>query len=128
MPGLADEAGIHLPETYQEHSADQDRCFAGIDFSTPIADGYDTKSATVCSLVTILFAQISKLGSVALTTGFSPFDLSMLPVMVVGAVAGGFIRATLNKKLPEAAVDRVFNAVQLLVLALTLFNIARSLF
>ena len=33
--------------------------------------GYDTKSATVCSIVTILFSQISKLSSVALTTGFA---------------------------------------------------------
>ena len=89
--------------------------------------GYDTKSAAVCSLITIFFAQISKLGSVALSTGFGVFDLSMLIVMVPGAIAGGFLGASLNKKLPEKGVDRAFNIVQLLVLALSVSNIIRSL-
>ena len=88
--------------------------------------GYDTKSATVCSIVTILFSQISKLGSVALSTGFAVYDLSILPVMVVGAIAGGFIGASLSKKLQEQTVDRAFNAVQLLVLALAIVNIIRN--
>lgn len=87
----------------------------------------DTKSATVCSLVTILFAQISKLSTVALTSGFGSFDLSIAPVMIVGAVAGGFIGASLNKKCSEATVEKAFNAVQLLVLAISIFNIMRNL-
>lgn len=89
--------------------------------------GYDTKAATVCSIVTILFSQISKLTSVALSTGFGVFDLSILPVMVVGAIAGGFIGASLNKKFPEEGVDKAFNGVQLLVLALSVVNIVRNL-
>lgn len=89
--------------------------------------GYDTKSATVCSIVTILFSQISKLGSVALSTGFAVYDLSILPVMVIGAIAGGFIGASLSKKLPEQTVDKAFNAVQLLVLALSIVNIVRNI-
>ena len=51
----------------------------------------NTKTATICSLVTILFAQISKLTTVALTTGFSGFDLSIAPLMIIGAILGGFI-------------------------------------
>ena len=85
-----------------------------------------TKMATICSLMTILFAQISKLATVALTTGFGVYDLSILPVMVVGAIAGGFIGASLSKKLQEQTVDRAFNAVQLLVLALAIVNIIRN--
>ena len=88
---------------------------------------FDTKTATVCSLVTILFAQISKLATVALTTGFAVFDLSIAPVMIVGAIAGGFIGASLNKKCSEAAVEKAFNAVQLVVLAIAVFNIVRNL-
>ena len=74
----------------------------------------------------ILFAQISKLTTVALTTGFGVFDLSIAPVMIVGAIAGGFIGASLSKKLQEQTVDRAFNAVQLLVLALAIVNIIRN--
>ena len=63
----------------------------------------------------------------ALTTGFGVFDLSIAPVMIVGAIAGGFIGASLNKKCSEAAVEKAFNAVQLLVLAISIFNIVRNL-
>lgn len=85
-----------------------------------------TKTATVCSLITILFAQISKLTTVALTTGFSDFDLSVAPVMIMGAILGGFIGASFNKKCKEATVEKAFNCVQLLVLGITIFNIARN--
>ncbi len=88
---------------------------------------YDTKIATVCSLITILFAQISKLATTAFTVGFSGFDLSVVPVMIAGAVAGGFIGALLNKKCSEKAVERAFSAVQVFVLAVTLFNIVNNL-
>ena len=86
-----------------------------------------TKAATVCSLMTILFAQISKLGTVALSTGFLVYDLSVAPAMVIGAIAGGFIGASLNKRCSEQAVERAFNGVQLLVLAIAIFNIVRNL-
>ena len=85
-----------------------------------------TKTATVCSLVTILFAQISKLTTVALTTGFSNFDLSIAPLMIIGAIFGGFIGAGLNKKCSEKTVEKAFNCVQLLVLGITIFNIIRT--
>ena len=38
---------------------------------------YPTKTATVCSLVTILFAQISKLAMIAAGAGFEAYDLSI---------------------------------------------------
>ncbi len=86
-----------------------------------------TKTATICSLVTILFAQISKLTTVALTTGFSDFDLSIAPLMIVGAILGGFIGASLNKKCSEKTVEKAFSGVQLLVLGITIFNIIKNL-
>lgn len=88
---------------------------------------FDTKTATVCSLITILFAQISKLATTALTTGFEVFDLSVAPLMAVGAVLGGFIGAGLNKKFSEKNVEKAFNAVQILVLMITAVNIAKSI-
>lgn len=88
---------------------------------------FDTKTATISSLITILFAQISKLVSIAVDPGFAAFDLSMAPVMVTGAIAGGLIGASLNKKLSVEAVERAFNGVQMLVLAITLFNIIKNL-
>lgn len=88
---------------------------------------FSTKTATVCSLVTILFAQISKLCTVAVTTGFGSFDLSIAPVMIIGAIMGGFIGASLNKKCKEETVRKAFNGVQILVLGITVFNIIKNL-
>ena len=88
---------------------------------------YTTKTATICSLITILFAQISKLTTVALTTGFDDFDLSVTPVMVIAAIIGGFIGAYFNKKCSEKTVEKAFNGIQLVVLVLTIFNIIRNL-
>lgn len=45
--------------------------------------------------------------------------LSIAPVMVVEAIAGGFICAGLNERFSEKAAERAFNGVQLLVLAIT---------
>lgn len=84
---------------------------------------YDTKSAAVSSLITILFAQISKLGMVALTTGFTQFDLSMLLPILVAAVLGGSLGATINKKLPEKKLDVMFNAVQVIIFIIAVYNI-----
>ena len=63
----------------------------------------------------------------ALSTGFLVYDLSVAPAMVIGAIAGGFIGASLNKRCSEQAVERAFNGVQLLVLAIAIFNIVRNL-
>jgi len=88
---------------------------------------FDTKMATVYSLMVILFSQISKLAGIAVTTGFGGFTLDMLPAMVIGAVAGGFIGAGLNKRLSEKTVEICFNGVQLIVLAIAVFNIMTNL-
>lgn len=86
----------------------------------------DTKSAAICSLVTILFAQISKLGVIAFTEGFAQYDLSALPFMVLGAVLGGFIGAQISSRLPEKRVEVLFNATQVLVFGICIYNIAAN--
>ncbi len=86
---------------------------------------YDTKTAAISSLVTIVFAQTSKLLSVGYDVGFADFDLSPLPFMVAGAVLGALIGSKISEKLSNQLVDTCFNAVQLLVLGLCVVNIVR---
>ncbi|MDO4269781.1 MAG: sulfite exporter TauE/SafE family protein [Eubacteriales bacterium] len=88
---------------------------------------FHIKTATVCSILTILFSQISKIATIMLDGGFIRYDLSMLPLMIAGAVLGGFLGAKLNKQLAEKTVERAFGAVQLLVLALCIINVFRNL-
>lgn len=88
----------------------------------------DIKTAAVYSLVTILSAQVSKLSSVLLSGNFFSYDLSMLPVMVFGAIAGGWIGSKLNKTFTEKTVVRAFKGMQILVFAICLYNILNNLF
>lgn len=89
---------------------------------------FDTKTAAVCSIITILFAQLSKVGSILLSPGgLFAYDLSMLLPMAVGAVAGGFLGSKCNIELPERVIDRMFNGVQVLVFGLCIFNMVRNL-
>jgi uncharacterized membrane protein YfcA len=90
-------------------------------FSMPI------KTATICSLITILFSQFSKLTTIFFTKGFSDLDFTVVIVMVIAAIIGGFLGAHFNKKLSEKTVEKTFNFVILIVLGLTTFNIIKNL-
>lgn len=90
-------------------------------FSLPI------KTATVCSLMTILFSQFSKLATVFFTKGFTDLDFTVVAVMVFAAIIGGFLGAHFNKKLSDATVNKAFNFVLIIVLGLTIFNIVFNL-
>lgn len=88
---------------------------------------WNIKAATYCSIITILFAQSSKLSSVLLSGVFLSHDLAMLPVMITGAVIGGWIGSDLNKRLSKKSVEKTFNGVQILVLFICLLNIFRNI-
>jgi uncharacterized membrane protein YfcA len=87
---------------------------------------FDTKTATICSLIAILFSQLSKLATVAMTIDFADFNLEMAPIMVVGAIVGGLFGAELNKRLNEKTIIIIFNCVQILVLGIAILNIVRN--
>jgi len=85
------------------------------------------KMATLCSIITILFAQFSNLFQIAVSTGFALFDMSMFPSMVMGAILGGSIGSWLNKKLDNKTVEICFNGVQILVFIFCIYNIIINL-
>lgn len=85
-------------------------------FSLPI------KEATVYSIGTILFSQLSKLLTIAVTAGFARYDLSMLLYVIPAAIIGGFSGARLSQLLPAEKVTQVFQGVILLVLLINLYN------
>ena len=86
------------------------------------------KSATVCSIVVILFSQVTKIVTIALTEGFAAYNLRLLPPLLIGGLVGGFAGAWLNRLMSEKRVERVFNAVQTLVLLICVYNIVQNLF
>lgn len=85
-------------------------------FSLPI------KEATVYSICTIFFSQFAKLLTIALTTGFSRYDLTILWFVIPAAVIGGLLGTKFSKILSPEKVTVVFQGVVLLVLFINLYN------
>lgn len=85
-------------------------------FSMPI------KEATVYSICSILFSQLSKIGTIALSSGFSDYDLSILAYIMPAAIFGGLIGSKLSRALSEEQVMQVFQVVIISVLLLNCYN------
>lgn len=75
------------------------------------------------SILVIFFSQGSKIISIAATTGFSSYNLDMLPYMLVGGVLGGIIGYKINKAVSEKSIIKIFNSVTLSIILLNLYNI-----
>lgn len=85
--------------------------------------GFTARTSAICSLCTILFSQASKLLITAVGGGFEDYELSMLPVMLIGAVLGGFIGGAILKKASDKTSIVLFNLAQLLVFCICITNI-----
>ncbi|MEY8462884.1 sulfite exporter TauE/SafE family protein [Streptococcus merionis] len=85
-------------------------------FSLPI------KEATVYSICTIFFSQLSKLATIAITGGLVHYDLMILIYVIPAAIIGGFLGAQLSKLLPAQKITQIFRAVIVLVILLNLYN------
>ena len=84
--------------------------------------GIPIKEATVYSIITIFFSQAAKLVTIAQTTGFGRFDLSILVYVIPAAIIGGFVGALISGKISSERVTQVYQVVILLVLLLNLWN------
>lgn len=93
-----------------------------------IAFSAKVKDAAVYSLATIFFSQLTTVLANAVTPGLGHFDLTMLRVMIPGAIIGGLIGTAMNRRLSAKKIEILFNAIMLLLIALNLFNIVRFLF
>lgn len=81
------------------------------------------KEATVYSICTIFFSQLSKLVMIAATTGFARYDLTILYYIIPAAIIGGLLGAKLSNVLSPEKVTVVFQAVIILVLIINVYNI-----
>jgi len=69
---------------------------------------FDMKKAAVHSLVIKMFSQVSKVLMIAATSGFASYDLKMLVFMIPAAIAGGFIGASLARRVSEKVTTNLF--------------------
>lgn len=87
----------------------------------------ETKTAAENSLYIILFSQLASLLSSILTHTIPDFSLGMLCLMVVGGIAGGICGRSVNKKLENSSVDKLFIALMVLMILIDFYNICKFL-
>lgn len=83
----------------------------------------DTKSAALHSLYIILFSQIASLASTVLSGRVPAVELPLLCVMVVCGIAGGFAGRSLNKKMDNRQVDRLFYCILVVIIGISCYNL-----
>ena len=86
----------------------------------------DSKTAAANSLYIILFSQLASFIS-TLITGVPEFQPVALIVMVAGGIGGGIVGRTLNKKMDNRAVDKLFICLMALIIGICVYNAVRSL-
>ena len=84
--------------------------------------GMDTKTAAQNSLYIILFSQITNLLTMLLTRSIPAFSLFALVLMVAGGIGGGITGRTLNKRMDNKAVDKLFIALMVVIIGISLWN------
>lgn len=88
---------------------------------TALLFSLDIKSATVSSLVIILFSQISKVFSLSVLGGITG-DLSPLIILLPICFCGAFFGAWLNKRVNEKYILATYNSTVCLLIVVTVFN------
>ena len=85
--------------------------------------GITLKEATVYSITTILFTQLSRLVRMGLATGgFERFDLGLLWFIIPAAVIGGYVGGKLNVKCSDEQVIKVFKFVVTATILINIWN------
>lgn len=99
-----------------------------------------TKTAAENSLYIIFFSQLTSLASSAaselippgnpaadvlqtISKGIPEFPLPLLFLMVIGGIIGGICGRSLNKKLAERTVDKLFLILMLVIIGINIYNI-----
>jgi len=83
----------------------------------------DIKEAAAGSIFIILCSQASKLIAMALTTGFGPYDYSILFYMIPAGVAGGILGPILKNRLSHRIIEVIFKVVVIAIIVLNVYNI-----
>lgn len=84
--------------------------------------GLGMKEAAIYSIVTILFSQLAKLVEIALSTGFTQFDLPVLWVIIPAAILGGYLGGVVSSRCSDKGVGWIFTAIVLVVILINGYN------
>ena len=89
--------------------------------------GFPMKMCALYSIVMIFFSQLSGFTTVALTTGFTAYEFSILALVFCTGVMGGLIGSNVSGLLSNEMTNRLFIYVLLCVIFLNILNIVKVL-
>ena len=84
---------------------------------------YGMKQATIYSIATIFFSQLSKLSSIIISGNIMSLDLSFVPFICASAILGGYIGTMMNQKLSDSRVEKIYVIVLFTLIGISLYNI-----
>ena len=82
----------------------------------------DTKTAAANSLYIILFSQLCSLLTTLLTNSVPDFRWTVLVLMAAGGLGGGILGRKLNRKMKGESVERLFIALMVVIICVSVFN------
>ncbi|MEG2937418.1 MAG: sulfite exporter TauE/SafE family protein [Vagococcus sp.] len=80
------------------------------------------KQATVYSIITIFFSQLTKVITIFVTVDMSRYDMNMLYYIIPAAILGGFLGSFVSGKVTDERVKQVYQWVIILVLIINIYN------
>lgn len=83
----------------------------------------DIKTATIYSVMTIFFSQLSKLSSIYLTKEYLNYDISYLWYIIPAAILGGYLGAFFSKKMSDNNVRKIYQFVIMGILLINIYNL-----
>lgn len=81
------------------------------------------KTAAQNSLFIILFSQFSSLATTVIAGKVPSFDVWILILMIAGGITGGIAGRSLNKRLDDMAVSKLFVALMAVIIGISAFNV-----
>lgn len=88
---------------------------------------FDIKQATVYSLATIFFSQLTKIFTVVISGEFLNYDISFLPFLCISALCGGYIGTVLNQKFSTHRVEKIYTYLIVLLICISIYNITSNI-
>lgn len=89
--------------------------------------GYTLKAASVYSIATVFFSQITKIVSILVTQQYLRFDLALVPWLILVGILGGLYGTKINQRISNEAITKIYDVFMIGMSALTVFNIIRFL-
>lgn len=90
-------------------------------FSTTIRD------ATIYSIITIFFSQISKITQALIMQSVPSLEISIIIAIIFTALFGGWLGATISNKLSQKGIMYMYRGMIVFVLLLDVFNLVKVL-